>query len=259
MRVCLLASGSKGNALYIETRESRLLIDAGLSLRGLKERLAVIGVEAGQLDGLFVSHEHEDHCRGLGPIARGLKLPVALEPRVAAAIAGSKGELPDLREFTAGDVLQFRDLRIETIPLTHDAAATVGFVVESGEGKVGVVTDLGIATRLVAQRLQRCRALVLEFNHDEGLLRDGPYPWHLKQRIRSNHGHLSNSAAAELLDGLLWEGLEAVFLAHLSETNNTPQHALEAASAVLQRQNRCRPAVIPGWQHQPSTCFSTLL
>ena len=256
MRICLLASGSKGNALFIETGESRVLLDAGLSLRGLKERLAAIQVDATQLDVILVSHEHSDHCRGLGPIARGLKLPVCIDPASLTALGNKLGPLPSVREFAAGDVIDFRDLRIETIPLTHDAAATAGFVIESREGRIGVATDLGIATRLVVQRLQRCRALVIEFNHDETLLRDGPYPWHLKQRIRSQHGHLSNTAGAELLDALLWEGLEAVFLGHLSETNNTPQHALHAARTTVDRQSCCAPALILGRQEIATTCIS---
>lgn len=256
MRICLLASGSKGNALYIESGETRLLLDAGLSLRGLKERLAAIQVDATQLDAILISHEHGDHCRGLGPIARGLKLPVCIDPASLAALDNKMGHLPAVREFSAGDVIDFRDLRIETIPLTHDAAATAGFVIESREGRVGVATDLGIATRLVAQRLQRCRALVLEFNHDETMLRDGPYPWHLKQRIRSQHGHLSNEAGAELLDNLLWDGLEAVFLGHLSETNNTPQHALQAARRILDHQSCCSPELLLGRQELASCCIS---
>lgn len=256
MRICLLASGSKGNALYIESGESRLLLDAGLSLRGLKERLATIQVDAAQLDAILISHEHGDHCRGLGPVARGLKLPVWIDPVSLAELGNSTGTLPVVREFSAGEIIDFRDLRIETIPLTHDAAATTGFVIESREGRIGVATDLGIATRLVVQRLQRCRALVLEFNHDETLLRDGPYPWHLKQRIRSQHGHLSNEAGGELLDALLWEGLETVFLGHLSETNNTPQHALHAAQRIIGRQNCCAPALILGRQEIATSCIS---
>lgn len=256
MRICLLASGSKGNALYIESGETRLLLDAGLSLRGLKERLAAIEVDATQLDAILISHEHGDHCCGLGPIARGLKLPVCIDPASLTALGNKTGALPMVREFSAGDVIDFRDLHIETIPLTHDAESTVGFVIEGHEGRIGVATDLGIATRLVAQRLQGCRALVLEFNHDETLLRDGPYPWHLKQRIRSHHGHLSNEAGADLLDTLLWDGLEAVFLAHLSETNNTPQHALRAARAIVDRQSCCAPALFVGRQEIASICLT---
>lgn len=259
MRVCLLASGSKGNAVYVETRQSRLLIDSGVSLRELKARLGLIGVEVASLDAVFLTHEHDDHCRGLGPLARAHRLPIWSDPDTWRAAMARIGAVPQFHEFRAGETVQFRDLQIETFPVTHDAAACVGFTLESTEGRIGVATDLGIATRLVAQRLTGCRALVLEFNHDEELLRDGPYPWHLKQRIRSNHGHLSNPAAAQLLDGLLWDGLEAVLLAHLSETNNTPGHALTAARQVLDRQNRCGPELILGCQHCPSGVFSTTL
>lgn len=258
MRICLLASGSKGNALYIESSGTRILIDAGLSLRGLKERLTSIGVEVTQLDAILISHEHSDHCRGLGPLARALKGPVCIDSSSLAALGPQVGPLPSVREFSAGETLELKELCIETIPLSHDAVATAGFVVESRAGRIGVATDLGIATRLVIQRLQRCRALVLEFNHDEALLRDGPYPWHLKQQIRSNHGHLSNAAGAELLDALLWDGLEAVFLGHLSETNNTPQHAVAAARAILDRQTGCAPELILGLQHQASPIFSSV-
>ena len=140
------------------------------------------------------------------------------------------------------------------------AATFAGFrryVIETSEGKVGIATDLGLATRLVAERLKGCRVLILEANHDEEMLRDGPYPWPLKQRIRSNHGHLSNTASAQLLQGLLWEGLEAVFLAHLSEVNNRPGLAESCAAEVLARQNLCRPQIILGCQGEPSACFRT--
>ncbi len=255
MRICLLASGSKGNAIYVESRDSRLLIDAGLSAREITQRLAVIGVDPDDLDAVLVTHEHHDHCRGLGPLARRHRLPVFLHPEARRALPGL-GRIDHHREFDAGDSWIFRDLEIASFPLTHDAAAPVGFTVQSKAGKVGIATDLGIATRLVADRLRDCRVLVLESNHDEELLRDGPYPWHLKQRIRSNHGHLSNVATAELLDGLLWDGLEAVFLAHLSETNNRPERAEAGAREVLARQHLCAPVLVVGSQAMPSVCLS---
>jgi phosphoribosyl 1,2-cyclic phosphodiesterase len=254
LRICLLASGSKGNAVYIESGESRVLIDAGLSARELERRLAAIGAGGDALDALLLTHEHTDHCRGLGPLARRYRLPVYAQHQAREALNGV-GRLDDCRLFDSGDTLEIRDLRIETVPLTHDAVAPVGFVIETGEGKIGVVTDLGIATRLVAERFQRCRVLVLEFNHDEDMLWEGPYPWPLKQRIRSNHGHLSNRAAARLLSGLLWEGLEGVFLAHLSETNNLPHLAEHQARAVLEKQNLCRPQLVIGAQNRTSACF----
>ena len=255
MRICLLASGSKGNAVFIESGESRVLIDAGLSARELLRRLEQIGVRGDELDAIFVTHEHGDHCLGLGPLARRCNLPVFMHPATRQALP-RLGRIDTLREFQAGDTLHFRDLEIRTFPLTHDAVAPVGYTIESSAGKMGLATDLGLATRLLAQNLRDCRALVLESNHDEDMLRDGPYPWHLKQRIRSNHGHLSNTAAADLLRCLLWEGLEAVFLAHLSETNNTPQLAEAGARAVLEAQSICRPQLILGRQEQTSACFS---
>lgn len=255
MQVCLLASGSKGNAIYIACGESRLLIDAGLSARELTARLEGIGVAGESLDGLLVTHEHGDHCRGLGPMARRFGLPVFIHPDTHAALP-RLGKLPGLRMFESGEILAFRDLKVEVFPITHDAAAPVGFTVETTKGKIGIATDLGIATRLVAQNLKGCRVLILESNHDEGMLQDGPYPWHLKQRIRSNHGHLSNKASATLLEELLWDGLDAVFLAHLSETNNHPSLAERCALDVLERQNVCRPKVVLGCQHQASLCVS---
>jgi len=255
LRVCLLASGSKGNAVYIETPESRVLIDAGLSARELSARLAGIGVDAADLDALLVTHEHQDHCRGVGPLARRFGLPVYLHPETRRALP-RLGRIDDLREFEVGSEIVLRDLHVEAFPLTHDAASPVGFVLQAGEGKVGVATDLGIATRLVADRLRDCRVLILESNHDEELLRDGPYPWHLKQRIRGNHGHLSNGASAQLLEGLLWDGLEAIFLAHLSETNNDPRLAEDAAREVLGGQNLCGPQLHVGTQDRVSACFA---
>lgn len=259
MQVCLLASGSRGNALFVSTGETRLLIDAGLSLRELAARLAAIGQTAEDLDAVFLSHEHVDHLRGLGPLCRKTAMPLYIHPQTHQAAAATLGKVPRLCEFDTGHAIHFRDLCIETIPLTHDAVSPVGFIIESKEGRIGVATDLGIATRLVKERLSRCRALVLEFNHDEELLRDGPYPWPLKQRIRGSHGHLSNDAAGELLDTLLWEGLEGLFLAHMSETNNTPRHAEVVAQSVLARQNRCAPQVMLGWQHRPSDLFTTMM
>jgi phosphoribosyl 1,2-cyclic phosphodiesterase len=189
-------------------------------------------------------------------MARRLRLPVYIHPDTRNALP-SLGKIDDLREFATGDVLTFRDMEIQTFHTTHDAAAPVGFTITTGEGKIGFVTDLGIATRLVAERLKGCRILVLESNHDEQLLRDGPYPWHLKQRIRGNHGHLSNAASAQLLQDVLWEGLEAVFLAHLSETNNRPELAVTTTCQMLDGQNVCRPQIILGTQQLASACFIT--
>lgn len=254
MRVCLLASGSKGNSLFIRSGESRILVDAGLSGRQIESRLASIGEDPSELDAILVTHEHRDHVTAVGPLARRYKLPVYIHPKTHAAMP-SPGRLEHLNEFDVGSRFNLRDFEVAPFPITHDAVAPVGFTIETPEGRVGVATDLGIATRLVADRLNRCRVLILESNHDEVMLRDGPYPWHLKQRIRGNHGHLSNDAASDLLDGLLWDGLDAVFLAHLSETNNDPKLAHHSANAVLGQQNLCGPQLVVGSQGRESACF----
>jgi phosphoribosyl 1,2-cyclic phosphodiesterase len=256
VRICLLASGSRGNALYIESTESRILIDAGLSARELTRRLEGIGVRGEDIDALLVTHEHTDHAQGVGPMSRRFNLPVYLHHETRRALP-KLGRISDLVEFSSGDVFDLKDLRITPFPITHDAAAPVGYTIETSAGKIGVATDLGMATRLVCERLQGCRILVLESNHDEEMLRDGPYPWPLKQRIRGNHGHLSNLAAGQLLGDLVSDRLEAVFLAHLSEENNRPELALRSAREVLDQQNLCGPQLVVGTQDQPTVCFDT--
>ena len=255
MRICLLASGSRGNAVYIEHGETRLLVDAGLSARAVSHRLDAIGVAAESLDAVLVTHEHRDHCQGLGPFVRRYSLPVYIHPDTLSAL-GDIGKLPEVREFDTSSNIAVRDVVVEAFPITHDASSTVGFTVCGAQGKVGFATDLGMVTRLVRQRLEQCRVLILESNHDEEMLLKGPYPWPLKQRVRSTHGHLSNHEAAQLLSDLLWEGLEGVFLAHLSETNNLPQLAFDSARSVLAHQTACDPHLYVGRQHEVSACLS---
>ncbi len=250
MRICLLASGSKGNSLLVESGQTRLLVDAGISLRELRKRLGMIGVAAESLSALLITHEHTDHIRGLGPLVRQLDLPVYLQTDLARKLP-DVGRVQCVREFVDGEDFVVNDLTVRPFAITHDSLAPVGFTLSGEQGKVGIATDLGIATRLVAECLQGCRALVLETNHDEDMLRDGPYPWSLKQRVRSAHGHLSNRAGSSLLQGLLWPGLETVFLGHLSETNNRPELAMDAVNQVLVTQNVCSPQVLVGRQDAP--------
>ncbi|MBW6511874.1 MAG: MBL fold metallo-hydrolase [Desulfuromonadaceae bacterium] len=252
MHICLLASGSKGNSVYIESGTTRLLIDVGLSAREITARLNHIGVDAADLTAVLISHEHRDHCRGLGPLARRFNLDVFIHPETLAALP-SPGRLERLHEFH-DQCFTIGDCRVEPFRTTHDAVAPVGFIIDTPAGRVGIATDLGIATRLVSDRLRQCRALILEFNHDLDMLRDGPYPWPLKQRVSSRHGHLSNAASAALLAELLWEGLETVFLAHLSETNNCAQLAESAARSILPGAHQV--TLIVGTQHVPTACVT---
>lgn len=251
MRICLLASGSKGNSLLVESGQTRILIDAGLSARELRKRLESVGVDAASLNALLITHEHTDHIRGLGPLVRQLNIPVYLQTQLAGKLA-DVGKSECVREFADGVEFVVNDVTVRPFAITHDSLAPVGFSLSGEHGKVGVATDLGVATRLVTDCLQGCRALVIETNHDEELLRDGPYPWALKQRVRSNHGHLSNNAGGRLLQDLLWDGLEMVFLGHLSETNNRPELALGAVNNVLGQQSLCAPQLLVGRQNMPT-------
>lgn len=254
MRICQLASGSKGNAIYIESDAVKVLIDAGLSARELTRRLEGIGVAASELDAIIVSHEHRDHCLGAGPLCRRYSLPLYCLPQTFAALP-SIGAV-DHCAIEAGEILRLHDLEVEAFPVTHDAVAPVGFVLTLGAVRVGIATDLGVVTRLVLERLQRCHVLVLETNHDEQMLHDGPYPWHLKQRVRGTHGHLSNHQAAELVQELLWPDLKAIFMAHMSETNNTEDLARKSIERVLSTQIGTCPRLIAGQVGMATESFS---
>ena len=232
IQVSVLASGSNGNSIYVATPGVRILIDAGLSARELERRLERIGVRAQDLDALVITHEHRDHVSGLGPLSRRYRLPVFLNRATRGNLPDQVGSLADCVEFTTGRSFSVADLTIHPFSLSHDAADPVGLTLVNGESKVGICTDLGKATRLVHHHLQECRLLLLEANHDVGMLTKGPYPWSLKQRIRSPSGHLSNEKARELLARVLGETLERVILAHLSEVNNRPGTVLEAFAEV---------------------------
>jgi phosphoribosyl 1,2-cyclic phosphodiesterase len=253
VRVCLLASGSRGNSAIIEVDDCKLLIDAGLSGKETERRLASIDMAAEDLDAILVTHEHHDHVGGIGPLARRYQLPVYVDHQTHAALP-KLGQIEDLRCFSAGDSFLFKGLRISSFSTTHDAVNPVGYTIESHEGKVGFATDLGIATRLVAESLKQCRVLVLEANHDEQMLLDGHYPWPLKQRIRSRHGHLSNLETQRLLEDLCWEGLEALFLAHLSEENNCPELVGKVCKQTLDAFG-LNTIIVVGRQAQTSRCF----
>jgi phosphoribosyl 1,2-cyclic phosphodiesterase len=214
-------------------------------------RLASIGTESRELDAILISHEHSDHIRGAGALARKLKIPLLVSRQTFLAGSSSLGKT-EIIEFDPGCPFNFKDIWIDPFPITHDACDPVGFMIDCGEGKFGIATDLGIATGLVKEKLKGCRALVVESNHDEEMLVNGPYPWHLKQRIRSRHGHLSNSESASLLDEIIHPGLEAVFLAHLSEVNNDPGIALDTARTLLEARNICSPRLILGNQYRVS-------
>lgn len=232
MRICTLASGSKGNAIFIADRDTALLIDAGLSGAEIERRMQSCGLSPARLDALLVSHEHSDHIQGVGVLARRYGLPVYLSPDTARAASGL-GRLPEVRHFSSGTPFSIKTLAIHPFAVSHDAVDPAGFTFQGNGKKIGVATDLGFATALVKTHLKDCCCLVLEANHDPRMLELGPYPWPLKQRIKGRSGHLSNDSSRELLMEVLHDGLSHVILGHLSETNNTPETALRVVTQCL--------------------------
>ena len=235
----VLASGSKGNSVVVCSARTRILIDAGLSGRELGRRLARSPVGAERLDALLVSHEHQDHVRGAGVLSRRFDLPVYLSRGTRECLPQEVGEIAQTLPIESGVTITVGDIRITPFDISHDAREPLGFRIEHEGTLLGICTDLGIATQLVKTRLQGCHGLVVEANHDTDRLLNGPYPWHLKQRIRSRHGHLSNVDSLELLKNLHHEGLRAVTFAHLSEINNDPRLVREC---LLELQG------LPEWQ-----------
>lgn len=231
MRFASLGSGSRGNATLIEAGETRLLLDNGFPLKELRSRLAQFGLEPDALDAVLVTHEHQDHIRGVGPLARRCSVPVWITHGTLRQ--GRCGDLPRVncfhsqqKSFTIGEV------RVTPFPVPHDAREPVQYRFDWQGKSLGVLTDSGSLTPHIQRVLDACDALILECNHDPRMLAEGPYPPSLQRRVGGRLGHLSNHQAAEFLTALDYSRLQHLVLAHLSEKNNTPQLALEA---ILQR------------------------
>ncbi len=234
--VSALASGSKGNSIFIDGPDGSLIVDAGLSAREIMRRLAHVGASPDRLAGILVTHEHSDHLRGVRVLANRLGLTVYGTVDTLRAVG--LPESASVRVVKSGENFAVAGFTIKPFSLPHDAADPVGFLLARDGVRIGIATDLGCATALVRRRLAGCDMVILESNYDEGMLLEGPYPWFLKQRIRSRNGHLSNEASAHILSELLHPGLQRVILAHLSEVNNCPEAALdEAVGAVGSRGN----------------------
>jgi len=237
LQVCVLASGSSGNAIYVASDQTRLLIDAGLSARAITEKLNQIGVDIADINGICVSHEHTDHIAAVRVLQRRHEIPVYANSGTLEALR-SRQQYHDLtaKIFTTGSAFNINDICIFPFPVPHDAYEPVGFRIEKDDTAVGVVTDLGMPTALVREKLRHCQAIIVESNHDEELLRISNRPWSLKQRIKGRQGHLSNTAAARLIADIASEQLEQVFLSHLSSDCNHPDTAHRTVSNILRNE-----------------------
>lgn len=242
LRVSILASGSSGNCTLLETSQTRLLVDAGLGKKETLRRLAAIEQSVDRLDGIVISHEHSDHINGLGAILAEWRTTVYLTAATHAEVVRSLSEKQikrfDRVEFIEpGQRFAVGDIEVSPFAIPHDAVDPLGFTFRAGGVKLAVATDLGYMPELVKVHLRECDGMLLESNHDLEMLKVGPYPWHVKQRVMSRTGHLSNDTVSQFLSDP--EGFDGhsrfLVLAHLSESNNNPDVARICAEEALNR------------------------
>jgi phosphoribosyl 1,2-cyclic phosphodiesterase len=235
VRLTILGSGSAGNCAYVETGETRLLIDAGFSLRQVRQRLATIGRTPENLTAILVTHEHSDHVHSLPALSEKLRIPVYCNRPTQEAVEYQLQTRLLCHIFATGASFEVGDVVVETFSVPHDAQDPVGFLLRTSAGNLGFLTDLGHTTRLVLERVRPANVLVLEANHDVKMLQDCPRrPWSLKQRILGRHGHLSNEAAADTAAQIMSAELRHLYLGHLSRECNRPELAHRVVNDRLQ-------------------------
>ena len=238
LRFRVLGSGSGGNATLVEGGGALVLLDAGLGPRQLAERLQSAGVDPAALDAVFVSHEHGDHARGATGFSAKWGVPLALARGTLRAAGFATARLPTCLEIAPGETRTIRKLAVRAVAVPHDAASPLAFVVSTDAVSLGHATDLGHLSRGLVEAFRRCHAVLVESNYDPAMLRDGPYPWSLKERILGPLGHLSNGDVARLVEKGLGEECRHLVLAHLSRQNNHPELALLAAEEAFARAGR---------------------
>ncbi|HYW48541.1 MAG TPA: MBL fold metallo-hydrolase [Bryobacteraceae bacterium] len=248
----MLASGSSGNAALLATENTRILVDAGLSMRELGKRLAARGEDLANIDAILITHEHSDHVAGLPVLARNRNCRAVIWMTRLTAPAIDWGETqPRLEPFQAGASFQIGDIEVQSFSIPHDAVDPVGYCFEAQGLRIGIATDLGYIPESVKYHLRRADALLLEANHDLDMLKVGPYPWSVKQRVMSRVGHLSNLVMSDYLIEDLSSATAHLILGHLSEQNNHPEIVRMIAMQALEQRGLNARLAIAG-QHSPS-------
>lgn len=258
LRLSILGSGSSGNCAVVSTGDTTLLLDAGLSARQIQLRLEAAGFSLDAVDGILLTHEHGDHTRGLEILCRKHALPLFCTALTQESLAGCVGfrSQPQWRIMQSGCAFEYRDLRIESFSVPHDAVDPVGFVIEDRESRLGVLSDVGCITKLIVDRLSAAHSLFVEANYDAQLLEaDTKRPWATKQRISSRHGHLSNDQAAGLIEAVAHEHLHHIVLGHLSEDCNDPNRAVQRVREALRAAQVDGVQVTCAERHRPSSAF----
>ncbi len=235
IKFCSLSSGSSGNCQYIETKESKILIDAGFSGKTVQGLLSSIGVEPNTLDAIFVTHEHIDHTKGVGILSRRFDIPIYANADTWLAMEKSIGKIKEenIKVFNTGMDFEFRDMTIYPIGIFHDAVEPVGYIIYYKNKKISIITDTGWVNDNIINEIKDSDLYLLESNHDINMLKEGSYPWPLKQRILSTRGHLSNDDCGRILGDVLSGRGEIVILGHLSQDNNIPDLALRTVKESI--------------------------
>ncbi len=230
---CTLGSGSKGNCTYLGTDRTKILIDAGLSGKAIKERLSEINVDIADIDAILITHEHSDHIQGLKVLALRHGIPVFANTKTAEGIVEAFHDCPKFKIFSTGETFEYGDLEIHPFSIQHDTVDPVAFTIKTDSLKLGFCTDLGFVTTLVTNQLHDCDYLLVEANHQVSMVHSSARPMVYKQRVLGRSGHLSNEACGNLLAQIATHRLKKVFLGHLSSECNTPDVALSVVGGIL--------------------------
>ena len=235
IKFCSLSSGSSGNCQYIETENSRILIDAGFSGKTIQGLLGSIGVDPTTIDAIFVTHEHIDHTKGVGVLSRRFDIPIYANADTWVGMEKTIGKIKEenIKVFSTEKYFDLKDITVYPLGIFHDAADPVGYILHNKNKKISVVTDTGWVNDSMIDKIKDSHLYFMESNHDITMLKEGSYPWPLKQRILSTKGHLSNDDCGRVLSNILTGTGEIVLLGHLSQDNNIPDLALETVKNCI--------------------------
>ncbi|RBP44011.1 MBL fold metallo-hydrolase [Garciella nitratireducens] len=235
MKICSIASGSSGNCIYVEELKTKVLIDIGISGKKVTDSLSKIGVDGKEIDGILVTHDHEDHIKGVGILSRKYDIPIYANQGTWEVMKDRIGKISskNIKYFDSRTSFTIKDVYIESFSTSHDAKDPVGFSIYGENKKMSIATDLGYINKEIFEKLYGADMLLLEANHDVEMLKAGPYPYYLKRRILGEEGHLSNESAGKALIHLVEKGLKRVLLAHLSQKNNFPELAYQTVYNIL--------------------------
>lgn len=251
-----LSSGSSGNCVFVSSGATSLLVDVGISMKAADRHLRTLGSSLSDISAILVTHEHSDHIKGLEMISKHYGIPIIAPSSSAEHFPSTIGRELIRPMSDLGFSLEIGDIGVSAFPTPHDSAASVGYVFEMGGRRFGLATDMGFATKNVADALLGCEGIIIEANYERKMLENGPYPYFLKQRVASSRGHMENTDSAKMIAYLALEGGTGSFmLAHLSDTNNTPSKALETVGAYLDSK-KITVRLLVADRYQPSMLIS---